>query len=434
MDATAIFDIGKTNKKFIVFDKGYTSIHEEQVTITEIKDDDGDPVDDLKAIEDWMYDVLERALARKEFEISKLNFSTYGATLVNLGENGKPVTPMYNYLKPYPSDLLEKFLEEFGGHESFCLSTSSPLFGMLNSGLQLYWLKNNKPLLFEKIVCSLHLPQYLSYLFTGKMFGEFTSVGCHSGLWDFANNNYHDWTHKSGIFPILPEIKRTGMSIHSHWKQKPLDVGLGIHDTSANLVPYLKQEKEPFMLLSTGTWSLVLNPFNDEPLTYDDLQNDCLNFLKYDGNPVKVARLFLGNEYQLQVEEMSKFFNKSSDYHQKVKFDTRIFNKLKKDAKIFSLKSIDLPDINKEGFTDLRMFESFEIAYHQLMIELMEIQLDRINLAMGKGKVSKLFVDGGFVENGVFMSLLKINLPGIEIVPGDQIAGSARGAAMMMRS
>ena len=133
MDATAIFDIGKTNKKFIVFDESYTSIHEEQVTITEIKDDDGDPVDDLKAIEDWMYDVLERTFTGKEFEISKLNFSTYGATLVNLGENGKPVTPMYNYLKPYPSDLLQKFLEENRGHESFSLSTCSPIFGMLNS-------------------------------------------------------------------------------------------------------------------------------------------------------------------------------------------------------------------------------------------------------------------------------------------------------------
>ena len=56
---------------------------------------------------------------------------------------------------------------------------------MLNSGLQLYWLKKTKPEVFKKIKYSLHLPQYLSYIFTGIPLSEYTSIGCHTALWDY---------------------------------------------------------------------------------------------------------------------------------------------------------------------------------------------------------------------------------------------------------
>ena len=180
MSATAIFDIGKTNKKFVIFDGGFQPLHQEQITIPEIEDDDGYPCDDLTAIEEWMETTLSKALSNLDFKITKLNFSTYGATIVNLGKSVKPVTPMYNYLKPYPDDLLEQFMDGIGGHEAFSTQTASPLLGMLNSGLQIYWLKYRKPHLFKRIDCSLHLPQYFSYLFTGKRSGEYTTVGCHS--------------------------------------------------------------------------------------------------------------------------------------------------------------------------------------------------------------------------------------------------------------
>ncbi len=435
MNATAIFDVGKTNKKIIVFDENFQAVHQEQITISETKDDDGHPSDDLAAIEEWIMTTLEKALLQSKFRITKLNFSTYGATLVNLGKNGEVVTPMYNYLKPFPQDLLEQFLDECGGHEAFSTQTASPLLGMLNSGLQLYWLKYRKPHLFDKIKCSLHLPQYFSYLFTGKITGEYTTVGCHSGLWDIEKKMYHEWTQKTGIASVLPEVKLASETTKINWKGRPMEVGPGINDTSANLVPYLQREKDPFMLLSTGTWNIALFPFSKDPLSFSELEQDCLYFLQNDGQPVRVARLFMGNEYRLQINEMTPFFNKAENYHTHIKFDNGIFKSLKeKGPKHFLWKSIDLPSIHKQiEQTDYQKFGSFEEAYHQLMMELVEIQVERIMLSLGSGKIRKLFVDGGFVENDVFMSLLKINLPGMEIVPGNQIAGSARGAAMVMR-
>ena len=92
-----------------------------------------------------------------------------------------------------------EFLEKYGPKEQFELETGSPFSGFLNSGLQLYWLKRTKPALFDKIRYSLHFPQYVSYLFTGIPVSDFTSVGCHTGLWDFTRNDYHRWVYDEGI-------------------------------------------------------------------------------------------------------------------------------------------------------------------------------------------------------------------------------------------
>ena len=38
------------------------------------------------------------------------------------GEDGKPVAPLYNYLKPYPDELSQKFYSKYGGEEKFSIS------------------------------------------------------------------------------------------------------------------------------------------------------------------------------------------------------------------------------------------------------------------------------------------------------------------------
>src|SRR5205085_6586159 len=132
----------------------------------------------------------------KEFEVKAINFSTYGASFVYIDENGDPVTPLYNYLKPYPEALKKKFYDDYGGEEAFSSRTASPVLGSLNSGMQLYRLKYEKPEVFKKIKHALHLPQYLSYLISGRAYSDLTSIGCHTNLWDFQNKHYHEWVIK----------------------------------------------------------------------------------------------------------------------------------------------------------------------------------------------------------------------------------------------
>ena len=128
-----------------------------------------------------------------------LTFTTYGATLVYLDELVKRLTPVYNYLKPIDEKIPEGLYKRNGGRDEFCRRTASPALGMLNSGLQALWLKIVKPEIFAKVKHILHFPQYLSYILTGKIFTEHTSIGCHTALWDFDNMDYHPWVEHQGL-------------------------------------------------------------------------------------------------------------------------------------------------------------------------------------------------------------------------------------------
>ena len=80
---TAIFDIGKTNKKFFLFDENYQEVFKEYITIDEIKDDDGYPCDDLAAIENWSKNLLKTILKDERFEVNS-NFSLTAQALFTL--------------------------------------------------------------------------------------------------------------------------------------------------------------------------------------------------------------------------------------------------------------------------------------------------------------------------------------------------------------
>lgn len=431
---TAIFDIGKTNKKFSIFDERLNEIYREIENLPLTEDEDGFPAEDLILLTDWMKGVLRKAMKSKKFDISRLNFSTYGASMVHLDSSGRPATPLYNYTKPFPEALLAQFYAENGGRDEFCARTASPSLGMLNSGLQLYWLKHMRPQAFARVKYSLHLPQYCAYVFSRQLLCEYTSIGCHTGLWDYENNTYHPWVLQQGVdalFPAsVPATSKTKMIVY----YQILDVGTGIHDSSAALIPYLLSTKEPFLLLSTGTWSITFNPFNQELLTSEELNKDCLNFMRTDGSPVKASRLFFGNEFNIQTKLMAERYGRTDhSYHHIITFDETLYKKwAKEDQPLFHLQSIQYPDNSIRSATETRweLFSTFEEAFHRFMIEMMRLQSKAIRLAAGSMLVNKLFVDGGFSQSDVFINLLRKEFPTADIIISPSPLGSSLGAAM----
>src|SRR5690606_31158586 len=101
LPVTAVFDIGKTNKKFSLFSKDLKEIKQEYTEIPLIADEDGFPCEDLDQLTHWVREKINEVCVSTEFQLMGLNFSTYGASFVNVGENGQPVTPLYNYLKDF---------------------------------------------------------------------------------------------------------------------------------------------------------------------------------------------------------------------------------------------------------------------------------------------------------------------------------------------
>jgi len=71
-----------------------------------------------------------------------------------------------------------------------------------------------------------------------------------------------------------------------------------------------------------------------------------------------------------------------------------------------------------------------KLAYHQLMASIIEQQVISTNLVLAGTPVRKIFVDGGFSKNPIYMQLLADNFPGIEIYAASIPQASALGAAL----
>ncbi|WP_100612777.1 FGGY-family carbohydrate kinase [Confluentibacter lentus] len=425
---TAVFDIGKTNKKFFLFDKDYKEVYKEYIHFDEIEDEDGFPTENLPALQHWLKSVFENILKASEFNVKAINFSTYGASFVHLDENGEVLTPLYNYTKPIDKSIIDSFLEKYGPKEEFLKKTGCFDLSLLNSGLQLYWLKYSKPEVFKKIKYSLHLPQYISYVFTGIPLSEYTSIGCHTALWDYTKKDYHAWVYKEELNNILPTIVSSETSVNMNYNGKRINIGVGIHDSSSALLPYARSVKKKFVLVSTGTWSITLNPFTDHPIIEDTHDKDSINYMRINGQPVKATRLFLGNEYKIQVKKLDKHFGVAEDFHRHVKFDYDTYAEINKDFKHMfkweSLTDSDMPSETKIPYS------KFKDAYHQLMTELVLLQIKSIKEVIGDDKIKRLYIDGGFSDNDLFVKLLSHHFRNMKLRTTDSSLGSALGAAI----
>jgi L-fuculokinase len=408
---TLIFDIGKTNKKALVFDRDYQVVDEKQTSFDEIADIDGDPTDDVLKIGAWMLEILG---GYKNLDITKINIATYGATLAHLDDTGKLIAQPFNYLKKTDPSIKKAFIEENGGVFDFCTKTASPdLDALLNSGFQLYWLKQSKPDFFNKIQHTLHLPQYFSYVLTGQKASEYTSIGCHTMLWNFDQKDYHAWVKKERLHRLFPQLLPVYTTFPKA-QSSMLQVGIGMHDSSAALIPYLATEKNPFLLLSTGTWSICMNPFNTAPLTADELARDCLFYMRPDGEIVKASRLFSGKLHDEAVENLCAQYHQSVEATKQVRFNPELYDAIRKGLKT----------ISNAG--------NLEEAYHVVIYELIRAQVEKIYLAAGKTVFNKIMVDGGFAKNELYLNMLKKALPDVRIEAGDMPQGTALGAAMAL--
>ena len=135
----------------------------------------------------------------------------------------------------------------------------------------------------------------------------------------FQDKKYHEWVNKEAIadkFPPLLSSDAVAGQI-----DEAIPTGAGLHDSSAALIPYFYSFNEPFVLLSTGTWCITLNPFNNTMLSDYELDEDCLCYLSYKGKPVKASRLFAGYEHEQQVKRLAEHFQKPIDHYSTVKCD-----------------------------------------------------------------------------------------------------------------
>ena len=432
IETIAVFDIGKTNKKILLFDKNLNVVFENSIRFKEIVDDDDFPCDDIEAIENWIKDQVYSILKQGVFKINAINFTTHGATLMYLDKNGKRFTPLYNYLKPLDDFDFSKFYEKYGGVEEFSRKTASPAYGMLNSGLQIYWLKNAKTNYWKKVDKILHYPQYLSYLFSHKITSDCTSIGSHTAMWDFDRMEYHTWLEEENI--SLPEPIDGKEFTMVNIKGNEIAIGSGLHDSSASLIPALeKSGGKEFVLLSTGTWIITMNPFSKEQITQFQLKNKCLCYMTTNRQQVKSSMQFLGHLHQVISSEVSSYFGLEDAYYKQLTLNKELCAQT-----LSHSKKIFFPDGIREDYkTDLTVlhhYSSYENAYYQLLFEISHLVFEAIELILDKkNNMEDIYISGGFNKNQLFVHYLSLLMPDKKIKISDIKNESALGAALLMK-
>ncbi len=428
VEVIAVFDIGKTNKKLLLFDKNLALVSEHEQKFPLSRDEDGFECDDIIALEKWIIETLGDVIRKKHFLLKSVNFSTYGATLMYLDEKGRSLTPAYNYLKPMPEEIPQELYSRHGGVDEFSRRTASPALGFLNSGLQILWLKKTRPDIFKQVRSILHFPQYFSHLLTRAVTSEHTSIGCHTALWDFDNMKYHPWVEAEGIDlpdPVTSKKALFPCSLDGF----EFSAGTGIHDSSAALAPYIMQSREKFILLSTGTWCINMNPFNHEPLTGEQLKNDCLSYMSINRQPLKSSRFFMGHIHDSNLEHLNSYFNKSKDAYREVKINNELISRLSGSELSFFKNGIPEGYIDYE--IDLSGFPDFETAYHRLIMDLTRLCIESVSYILPENDdIKNVYVTGGFAKNRIFLKYLSDRLENKRVFTSEINNASALGAAM----
>ena len=434
MKVIAVFDIGKTNKKMYLFDENFKVVQMDSIRFDEVVDDDNSPCDDIEAIEAWIKKEIKTVQQDGKFTIKAINFSTHGATLVYLDKEGKRITPLYNYLKPLDMDF-SAFYEMHGGVDEFSRKTASPAYGMLNSGLQMYWMKKAKPHFWSQVENILHYPQYLSYLFSNKITADFTSVGAHTAIWNFDKMEYHKWLGFEDISLAQPKPgKQATMSMVNG---QEIAIGMGLHDSSSSIIPILESNENSgneFVLLSTGTWIICMNPFSKEPLTQNQLKNDCLCFMTPDKQQIKSSMQFLGRVHEVNAIELSNHFGVTKSHFLELTLNKELCSSiLEKNENIFFPGEI--ADDFKSELKDLDCFGGYEKAYYQLIYEITSrVYQGIMRILDADNYLKEVYISGGFNRNDIFVEYLHQMMPDQKILFPKGENASALGAAMLMKN
>lgn len=83
-DVIAVFDIGRSWKRFRLFDRSLNPVHTEEKIIAEAKDANGSPCEDIQAIAAWMETCLRNVSATSLYNIRALNLAAGDDCLAKL--------------------------------------------------------------------------------------------------------------------------------------------------------------------------------------------------------------------------------------------------------------------------------------------------------------------------------------------------------------
>ena len=451
--AIAVIDIGMTNKKVAIYDE---QLHQLEATYRTFE-----PVPvqncqthDLEAMEAWFIQELGRTA--HAYPIRAIAITTHGATFVCVGPDGKPAVPCVYYTHEPGNAFHDAFYARFGSPEALQAETGTPYFkALINPAKGILFAQQQFPEGFKRTAYILNYPQYWAYRFTGIVGAENTYVGCHTYLWDWQRGTWSSVARGLGITDLLPkELKHSWDvlgTISSELAQatglKPdTIVTMGIHDSNASLLPHFaKKGRQGFVLNSTGTWCVIMNPVSTYGFKKDELGKVVFFNQSAFGSPVKTA-IFLGG---YEFETWSAILQELHHCKDLPPYRAELYREILRQKEAFLLPELTAgsgqfpqskPRVIEGGveypYRDILTrkaippcFSDFERGIAVLRISLVMQTLTALERA-GLQKGQEVFTEGGFRKNEAYNVMLSSALADNPLALTDIAEATAFGAAM----
>jgi len=451
--AIAVIDIGMTNKKVAVYDDALNQIEAEYKNFPPVMVE-GLQTHDLAGMETWFMERL--ASAAGKYPIKAVAVSTHGATFACVDTTGKACVPCVFYTEEPGDAFHDRFYKLFGKPEDLQARTGTPYFkAMINPAKGILFAKERFPNEFAKTKWLLNYPQYWGFRLCGKAGAEGTYTGCHSYLWDWVDGRWSDVAVKLGIAGKMPAAlnnswdvlgtisaevaERTGLS-------RDVVVTMGIHDSNSSLLPHFaKKGEDGFMLNSTGTWCVIMNPVASYGFKAEELGKVVFFNQSAFKTPVKTA-IFLGG---MEFETWSKILMEVNGRTDLPPFDKPLYDALLERRSLFVLPELvagsgqfpgSKPRVVENGKTysidDIRSgkatppaFKNYEEGIAALRISLAIqtlVAFERVGIDGSK----EVFTEGGFRKNEAYNALLSAALPNNKVSLTNIAEATALGAAM----
>jgi sugar (pentulose or hexulose) kinase len=450
--AIAVIDIGMTNKKVAVYDDSLRQLEARYKNFKPKMVNDLE-CHDLEAMEEWF--IAELKDLAKKYPIKALAVSVHGATFVCVGKDGKPIVPCVFYTHEPGEDFYRRFYENFGKAEDLQARTGTPAFkAMINPAKGLFFAKEQFPEEFKQAVSVLPYNQYWGFRFAGKAGVETTYMGNHTYLWDQIDHKLSSVAHDLGIESLLPnELRKpwdvlgkisddfaakTGLS-------KDTIVTMGIHDSNSAMLPHFaKKGEKGFILNSTGTWCVIMNPVEKYGFAKDELGKVVFFNIGAFGTPIKTA-IFLGGQ---EFEIWSKLFMKLYNRNDMPKWNEDLYHSILKGKNLFLTPELtqgsgQFPSSRSRIVLDGKNYYfdefaeksplissiTYEECFATLRISLVLQTLTALERA-GIENGYEVYTEGGFRKDESYSLLLASSLPNNKTYLTDIAEAAALGAAM----
>ena len=454
--AIAVLDIGKTNKKLVIYDNNLKQIDSIYSSFPTIKFENLD-IEDIEGINSWFIEGL-KTMGNK-YPIKVISVTTHGATGVCIDKDGNPSVPVVSYTNEVDDTFHDEFYNLVGEKDKLqVITATTEIKPLINYAKLLYFLKQRFPINFKKTEKILLYPQYFSYTLTEKIAADYTYAGCHSYLWDFKKWEWSDVAKKLDILSLLPKnvnkpgdiLGKISLKIVERTNLDPNTiVTTGIHDSNSSLLPYLIKGEKNFILNSTGTWCVVMHPTKYLSFTKEELGKMVFYNISANKDLVKTAIFMGGLEFEKYTKILKKIHNRYDYPELNIKLIKSILNKhsefilpgvvkgagqfpdsdprIVENGRIFELREIE------EGKNIPNFFNNYEKAYHILVLSLVfqtKISIERVNAPAG----SPIYIEGGFRNNKSYITLIASLFPENPVYITNISEATSFGAAILGKS